>query len=173
MPSTSGPCGAVNAFSPGYTGHAEAYYATGARRMHRVGCIPSHFRRAERTRYFAKLKREPHAIQARAYARTRQTHARTRAFCACIRFNTLLNTPPVYATYLAHQPREISSSLSAVACSCLDELRGTVFTFWSEFLARGSRLHDRRIARVVCPRDVDSRRSNCRVIKMGLLAQEY
>lgn len=46
---------------------------------HRPMVHPLHSRRAERTRYFAKLKRKPHAIQARANARTRQTHARTHA----------------------------------------------------------------------------------------------
>ena len=39
------------------------------------------------------------------YAHTRQTHARTHVRAPSVRFNT---PPHVYATYLAHLPREIS-----------------------------------------------------------------
>lgn len=46
---------------------------------------------AERNgRYFAKLKREPHAIRARAYARMRQTRARVLHVCSLSSTRTYL-----------------------------------------------------------------------------------
>lgn len=48
-------------------------------RVHRAVLHPSFPER--NGRYFAKLKREPHAIQARAYARMRQTRARILHVC--------------------------------------------------------------------------------------------
>lgn len=54
---------------------------------------------AERNgRYFAKLKREPHAIQARAYARMRQTRARILHVCFLLYTHLSCSPPYVYVS---------------------------------------------------------------------------